>query len=222
MLNDIEGAVAAAFEGDTRAIDVGIAEFADEAGARYRHAFLVMAGIGLDAEMAEHTNALAKQHVGWLAYVPPIAKSIVANRLFRIDYRVDGAAARTTRAHTVIVGNCGTLTGNLLLIPDAVIDDGLLDVVMMRPTGAFGWARIGTRLTLQGGARRSKVLRHVLQRVPELRALAYAQGRQFEARFSTPRLIQLDGDSFGLVERVRIRVEPGSLGVRVTRPDAGD
>lgn len=142
--------------------------------------------------------------------------------MFRLDYRIDGGRARSTRAHTVIIGNCGTLTGNMLLIPDAVVDDGLLDVVMMRPKGRFGWARIGTRLTLQGSARRSTILRRVLRRVPELRSLAYTQGRQFEARFGTPRLMQLDGDSFGQVQRMRIRVAPGALRVRVPRADDGD
>ncbi len=122
---------------------------------------------------------------------------------------------RSTRAHTVIVGNCGTLTGNMLLIPAAIIDDGLLDVVMMRPTGRFGWARIGTRLTLQGLARRSPLSRKILQQTPDLHALAYVQGTRFEARFDAPHLIELDGDSFGHITRVRVSVRPGALHVRV-------
>jgi len=219
-LADVEGSVAAAFSGQTRAVDVGIAELEDDDGRRSAHAFLVMAGIGLDAEMAENTSALAKKHLGWLAYVTPIARSIIANRLFHVDYRVDRGRVRSTRAHTIIVGNCGTLTGNMLLIPSAVIDDGLLDVVMMRPKGRFGWARIGTRLTLQGIARRSRLSRRMFRHAPDLQALAYAQGRQFEARFETPHGIELDGDSFGSIVRARISVRPGALRLR-TAPTEG-
>lgn len=219
-LGDIEGNITAAFTGSLRAVDVGVAEFDDPTGAPRSHSFVVMAGIGLDAEMAEHTSAIAKKHLGWFAYVTPIARSIIGNRLFHLDYRVDLGRTRSTRAHTVIVGNCGTLTGNMLLIPGAVIDDGLLDVVMMRPRGRFGWARIGTRLTLQGIARRSRFSRRVLERSPELHALAYVQGRRFEARFDTPHLIELDGDSFGHVTRVDVSIRPGALHVRVARESA--
>ncbi len=219
-LNDVEACVAAAFSGSTRAIDVGLAEIEHEDGRRTRHVFLVMAGIGLDAEMAEHTSALAKKHLGWLAYVSPIARSVLANRLFQLDYRVDRGRIRSTHAHTVIVGNCGTLTGSMLLIPAAVVDDGRLDVVTMRPKGRFEWARIGTRLTVQGISRRSRLSRKMFQGAPDLRALAYAQGEQFEARFDTPRGIELDGDGFGHVVRARISVLPGALNLLVA-PEPG-
>ena len=210
-LNDIAGCLYAAFSGAVRSVDVGVAELEDDNGARRTHAFMVMAGIGLDAEMAQYTSVVAKRHLGWFAYVTPIARSIIANRLFHFTYRVDEGRARSTRAHTVIVGNCGTLTGNMLLIPAAVVDDGMLDVVMMRPKGRFGWAEIGTRLTLQGAARRSRLSRLLLLRARDLHSLAYIQGRQFEAHFETPHIVELDGDSFGRVIRVRISVRPGAL-----------
>ncbi|MEV4687983.1 diacylglycerol/lipid kinase family protein [Microbacterium sp. LWH3-1.2] len=214
-LNDIRSCVSTAFSGEDRAVDVGVVELEDETGRRASHVFVVMAGIGLDAEMAENTSAIAKKHLGWFAYVTPIARSIIANRLFHMDYRVDRGRARSTRAHTVIVGNCGTLTGNMLLIPDAVIDDGLLDVVMMRPKGAFGWARIGTRLTLQGIARRSPLGRKLLGQAPDIHELVYLQGTQFEGHFETPHIVDLDGDSFGRATRVHISVRSRGLHVRV-------
>ncbi|MGP3535630.1 diacylglycerol/lipid kinase family protein [Microbacterium sp. RD1] len=213
-LDDISACVSSAFSGAVRAVDVGVAELEDDTGARRTHVFVVMAGMGLDAEMAQNTHALAKKHLGWLAYITPIARSILVNRLFHLDYRVDGGRARSTRAHTVIVGNCGTLAGNMLLIPAAVIDDGLLDVVMMRPKGRWGWAGIGARLTLQGWARRSRFTGRLLEGSAELRSLAYAHGTRFEARFDTPHLLQLDGDSLGYVSRVRISIRPGALHVR--------
>lgn len=212
-LNDVERSVRIAFGGTTRMIDVANAELEDDSGHRSQQQFLVMAGIGLDAEMAENANDMAKRHLGWLAYVTPIARSIIANHLFHLDYRIDAGHTRRARAHTIIVGNCGTLTGKMLLIPAAVVDDGLLDVVMLSPKGRFDWAGIGTRLTIQGIAHRSRFGRGVLRLAPDLRALGYAQGRQFDVRFETPHGIELDGDSFGLVVRARITVRPGALRV---------
>jgi diacylglycerol kinase family enzyme len=214
-LNDVAASIRIAFTGRIRAVDMAVADLEDDDGARSRHAFLVMAGIGLDQEMAENTSALAKRRLGWLAYVTPIARSVIANRQIHLRYRVDGGHSRSTRAHTVIVGNCGTLTGNMLLLPQAALDDGLLDVVMMRPRGGWGWTRIGTRLTVQGIAHRSRAGRRLIQGAPALQALVYAQGRQFDVRFDAPRRIELDGDGFGPVAGARITVRPGGLRVLV-------
>ncbi|MRH30325.1 transcriptional regulator [Microbacterium sp. SYP-A9085] len=210
-LNDISASVAVAFGGATRTIDVGVAELDDDEGARRRHLFLVMAGIGLDAEMAENTGAVEKRRLGWFAYVRPIARSIIANRVFRLHYRIDDGRVHSARAHTVIVGNCGTLTGGIPLLPSAVIDDGLLDVVLMRPKNWFGWARIGTRLSLHGIAHRSAFGKGLLRLAPEIQALAYAQGRQFDVRFDVSHGVELDGDSFGPVIRARITVRHAAL-----------
>lgn len=216
-LADVERSVAAAFSGAERAVDIGLAELEHENGVRTSHVFLVMAGMGLDAAMAENTSRMAKKRLGWLAYVSPIARSIISNRRFHLDYRIDGGRVKSTRAHTIIVGNCGTLTGNMLLIPSAVVDDGLLDVVAMRPTGFFSWARIGTRLTLQDAARRFRVSARV-RRGPDFHGLTYAQGKRFEARFDTPHAIELDGDLFGTVTRVRITVQEAALRLRTPTP----
>ncbi|NUL45390.1 transcriptional regulator [Cellulosimicrobium funkei] len=210
-LGDINASVSAAFGGTTRPIDVGMAELEDPAGNRSSQVFLVMAGIGLDAQMAQNTSALAKRHLGWLAYVSPIAQSLLANRSIHLRYRVDGGRVRSARAHTIIVGNCGTLTGSMLLLPAAQPDDGLLDVVMLRPKGRFDWARIGTRLAVQGVAHRSRFGRSMLQLAPEMQALAYAQGWDFTVRFEVPHGVELDGDSFGSILAARITTRPAAL-----------
>ena len=62
---------------------------------------------------------------------------------------------------------------------------------------------------------RSPLSRRLLQQTPDLHALAYVQGTRFEARFDAPHLIELDGDSFGHITRVRVSVRPGTLHVRV-------
>lgn len=66
---------------------------------------------------------------------------------------------------------------------------------------------------VQGVARRSRFGRSMLQLAPDLHALAYAQGRQFDIRFEVPHRVQLDGDSFGSILAARITVRPGALKV---------
>lgn len=212
-LADIDACVRTAFRGTVRRIDAAVADLDGDAGNRSTHVFLVMAGIGLDAEMATNTSVKVKRHLGWFAYVTPIARSIIANRLFNLHYSVDSGRERSARAHTLIVGNCGTLTGNMLLLPAAVVDDGLLDVVMFRPKNWFGWAKIGSRLATHQIAHRSRFGRSIMSITPALKALAYNRGRRFEVRFEVPHSVELDGDSFGRTVGARITIRPAALRV---------
>lgn len=215
LRSGLAAAVRTAFTGSDRAIDVGVAELEHEDGASTRHVFLVMSGIGLDASMATGTNSVLKRRIGWLAYADPISRSVLGNERFTMHYRVDGAPERSIQAHTVIVGNCGTLTAGLLLLPGAQVDDGVLDVVLLRPQGFWQWLRVGSRLTVGGVLHRTNAGRVVLRAAPRLRAMEYVRARRLAARFDTPQHIELDGDSFGTVTAARIGLRPRALLVRV-------
>jgi diacylglycerol kinase family enzyme len=214
-LNDITASVRTAFTGADRPIDVAVAEFEREDRSRETNAFMVMAGIGVDANMAANTNSALKKRIGWLAYTDPIARSVVKNQQTHMSYEIDDGRPRSIRAHTVIVGNCGTLTANILLLPDAEIDDGLLDVVMLRPKGAGGWLRVATRLVLNRFTHRTKAGRLTLRFTPNLDALQYRRATRLVVRFPDPQEIELDGDSFGSVVAARVTVRHGALLVRV-------
>lgn len=218
LMTDIETSVRTAFDGDLRTIDVGLVELEHPDHSISTHALLVMSGVGLDAKMATDTSAALKQRIGWLAYAHPISRSILRNEQFLLRYRVDGGRERSVRTHTVIVGNCGTLTGGMVLLPDARPDDGLLDVVLLRPRGFWQWLRVGLRLGVAGILHRSRAGRVILRATPDLRMLQYVQARKLTARFDRPQGIELDGDSFGDVTAVTITLRPRGLRVRTPRP----
>lgn len=224
LMADIEASVHTAFTGTARAIDIGVVELEHEDRRAETHVFLVMTGVGLDASMAADTNSVLKRRIGWLAYADPISKSVLRNEQFSMRYRVDGGPERTVRAHTVIVGNCGTLTAGIRLLPDARVDDGLLDVVLLRPKGFWQWLHVGSRLGAAGILDRSRGGRVIRRAVPQLRALRYIQARMLTARFDHPQHTELDGDSFGSVASVAITVRPGGLTILVPdrRPPSPD
>ncbi|GAA1412837.1 hypothetical protein AUR04nite_34770 [Glutamicibacter uratoxydans] len=173
-----------------------------------------MSGVGLDADMASATSTRLKKYFGWIAYSVPIAQSVFAHRLFSLTYSIDEHKQKSTRAHTVIIGNCGTLSGNMLLIPTARLDDGLLDVALMRPTRRWGWARIAAKLALQGLMRRSVLGQEIIADAMTHDSLSYLQGDRFDATFSIPRILELDGDSFGLVRQISARILPDALRIQ--------
>ncbi|MFT4028959.1 MAG: diacylglycerol kinase family protein [Protaetiibacter sp.] len=215
----LEATVDIAFSGRDSAIDVGVVEVDRPDGSTETHSFVVMAGLGLDAKMIANTNPELKKRVGWLAYVDAIGRSLVDKEVLRIRYRLDGGEERSTRAHTVLVGNCGTLPGNIQLLPEAEIDDGLLDIVALRPEGFGGWARVWVGIVWENGVlRRSQVGRKLLDmRQKPVRALRYLRGRLIEGRLDRPEEFELDGDEFGLITAFRARVDPAGLVVRLPR-----
>ncbi|WP_260980092.1 diacylglycerol/lipid kinase family protein [Agrococcus jejuensis] len=216
-LTDLPRAVASAFTGTDRQVDIAFAAMRAADDTITRKAFLVMAGIGLDAKMAAETDPALKSRIGWGAYVDPIARSILGNAQFGLRYRIDRGRSRALTAHTIIVGNVGTLTANLLLLPDAVVDDGLLDVVVFKPKGAWGWMQIASRFTTNGMFQATRPGRWVLRKTPDLNALRYTQGHRFEARFDEPQLLQLDGDSVGEIVGISLTIVHKGLTLRMPR-----
>lgn len=211
-----EEAVRAAFYGRNRPIDLGVLSIVREDDSEDEHVFLVLAGMGLDARAISATRATLKKRLGWLAYVDAGVRTMLKDRPLQIHYSVDRSPLKSLSVYTVMIGNCGLLPGGVLLIPDAKLDDGLLDVVALRPLGAFSWLRIWHKIGWENGVlRKSKVGRRVIDLVNDTRHVTYLRSQTYSLSVATPEPIQLDGDDFGLALAARGRVDPGALIVRV-------
>lgn len=215
-LDDLERSVEVAFSGEDRAIDIGVAQYEREDGEREEKAFLVMAGVGIDAQMVVNTNSALKDRVGWLAYVDAIARSVLDRNRLHIRFEVDDGQTVRMRVHTLLVGNCGSLPGNLLLLPEAAVDDGVFDIVALRPNGVLGWVQIWFKIVWENGVlRRSSAGRKLLSITKEVRTLRYLKGRRLTVRIDEPTEFELDGDVFGEVVAFRTTVDPAALRVRL-------
>jgi YegS/Rv2252/BmrU family lipid kinase len=187
---DVAGAVAVAQNGRDRRIDVGVA--GDQR-------FVVMAGMGFDAEMLADAPDRLKSAVGWPAYVVSAAGHLLKpRRTFTLI--MDGGEPLVRRGRGVLVGNLGRLQGGLPLLPDAVPDDGLLDVAVIRPTGLISWALLATA---------------VLLRRQDARRLETFQAKVVVVRSEHALATELDGDLQGDRDRLEISVLPGALTLRV-------
>jgi len=215
-LADIPESVHTAFTGHDRRIDLGFVEIERADGSQEEKAFVVMAGIGLDAKMAANTDPELKKRVGWLAYIQPIIAAIRDKERVRVRYTIDDGPELSMTVHTVMVGNCGTLPGNVLLLPEAAIDDGVFDIVALRPKGFFGWVQIWTRIFWENGVlHRSSVGRKLAGMTREVRALRYIKAATIRARLDHPEGFELDGDDYGEAIALRARIEPNGLLVRI-------
>ena len=199
-----------------RGIDLGLVDITREDGEHERTVFLVMTGLGIDAKMIANTSSSLKKRLGWLAYIDGSIRALPKVKPVKLKATLDDSPWRTFSAHTVIVGNCGTLPGGILLIPDAKPDDGILDIVALRPEGPFGWLKVWNKLTFENGVlRKSAVGRRIIDLTHDVRSVTYRRGKDMRVQLEEPEEIQLDGDDFGLAVGLHIWVDPGALTVRV-------
>lgn len=187
--------------GRDRQIDVGriVIDRTGDGSDLSEHVFLIMCGLGLEAEMLAGTPERLKSKIGWPAYVASGAR-YVWRPTVRTRVIVDGKDLGSKPTTTVLVGNCGQLTGGVRLMPWASFDDGQLDGVWMSARNLRQW----------GG-----LVRSVLTRRNDGARVHHLPGRHFEIRADEPRTVQVDGDILGEAVGMDVRVEPGALRVRV-------
>jgi YegS/Rv2252/BmrU family lipid kinase len=117
---DPETACAVLARGRTRWIDV-----ADVDG----RAYLGIASAGFDSDVQDIANA-TRLPLGRLVYLYATLRALAGWRPAGWTVVVDGAT-HAFRGFSVAVANSGVYGGGMRLAPDAALDDGLLDVVML-------------------------------------------------------------------------------------------
>ncbi len=94
--------------------------------------FVQLAGIGLDAQVVKETSLAFKRSFGPLSYLVSAAQ-IAARRPPRLHLECDDAA--TKEGSFVLLGNGRLYGGPFPFFKNAVIDDGLLDVIVFKQLG---------------------------------------------------------------------------------------
>jgi YegS/Rv2252/BmrU family lipid kinase len=195
----LQAAVDVALNGQDRTIDL-VRVWGD--GLPDNEHYLVMAGMGFDAAIMEGASEQLKAKVGWLAYVVSALKSLMFPAV-RLEISVDGGPWTKHRARTVVIGNVGYLQAGMPLLPDASIDDGILDVVVLHPQRFLSWIPLAVRV-LSKHKRTDDTINRLTGRTVSVRAST-----------DTPR--QLDGDSIGVGREMHAECIHGKLQVRVPR-----
>jgi len=200
------GALATAFGGHERRIDLAAARLAGAAGradAARTLTFAAMAGIGLDAEVVAATPRLLKRRAGWLAYAAAGAAHLPGRGAW-FTVRLDDREPLARRARCVVVGNAGLLPGGFALLPRARLDDGVLDVGILAPVGPAGWVRVAHRVVTGGGRDGPQLETH--------------RARRIEITAETPLPREVDGEVIAPGCSLTVTLLRRSLTVRVPPP----
>jgi len=163
-----------------------------KAGSRY---FLLMAGIGFDAEVTATlgNGSRRKQQLRILPYVLRTVQVLPKYRGARIEIELDGRRERHD-ALMVLASNTRLYAGLGKPSPSAVANDGMLDVRVFRGRGPAQSVRHIARFLLQSRSGDSETIR----------------ARRITVNASPPLAVQVDGDSIGNTP-IEISVQPQAL-----------
>ncbi|MER5426820.1 diacylglycerol/lipid kinase family protein [Streptosporangium roseum] len=195
---DLPEAVRIAFHGESRKIDLG--------KVNGEH-FAVMAGLGFDAEMIKDADRGLKDKLGRAAYVWTGLRH-VRGELVRMEVKLDGVKWFEGEASCLLLGNVGTITGGIEAFDDARPDDGWLEIGVTTAKGPIQWARVLGRMSA-GRSDESPFVR-------------MTRARKIDVKLSAPMTYELDGGAKDSVTRLKAKVVPGGITVRVPVPDSPD
>jgi len=193
--NDLHACWEAIEHGSTREIDLWRAN---------QHHFVQLAGVGLDADIIEHTTWEMKRAFGPMSYVIAAARQM---RQFRAPLVVRPEGFDPIAGTAVLFGNGRHYGGPFKIFPDASIDDHLIDIVVFRKHGYRELLKFLRAVAITGYG--------------DSDSICYLQAPSVVVVSGAAAPVEVDGD---LVDKtpVTVRRSRFPLRVAVPAPAAGD
>ncbi|MBM7618163.1 YegS/Rv2252/BmrU family lipid kinase [Bacillus tianshenii] len=125
---DHEGALNRILTGKVKTMDLG------KVGQEY---FITIAGIGFDGKVAKVTNEskmkklLNKMSLGSLSYIYSLIKVLITYQPTTLTIKIDERIHRFSEVWMISVANLPFYGGGIKICPDAIADDGLLDICIL-------------------------------------------------------------------------------------------
>jgi YegS/Rv2252/BmrU family lipid kinase len=179
--------------GEPRQLDLG------QVGA---NTFIGIASCGFDSDANRVANE-ARVVRGNLVYAYGAIRALLGWKPARFEITLDGGEPRSLRGFTVAAANSKAYGGGMFLAPDASLDDGMLDVVLVGEVPKLRFMRL-LPTVFKG--------EHVRQ--PNVEVL---RAREVEIHADRSFALYADGDPIGELP-VTVRTLPGA--VRVIVPKA--
>ncbi len=189
----IPDACTAIVKGETRVVDVG--KIND-------HVFLEVAGIGLEAALFPAAEEI--KHRGLLSNIHGAIRGLKTLLDFKptlLRISIDKSQRQSYRALQVTICNAPFYGAHMQIAPEALMDDGLLDVVIYRNFSKFEYLRHA--ISISQGKR------------PYQPKLKYLRAQSLRVDADQPMEIQADGELLGNTPAF-VTVLPGALRVRVS------
>ncbi len=191
---DPAGACAVVAGGAVRALDLGLVEPVHDGPPR---AFVGIASVGFDSDANRIANE-APSWLGGLVYAYGALRALISWRPARFELELDGGERHSFSGYSVAAANSRAYGGGMYAAPDAMLDDGMLDVVAIE--------RVSRLRFLANLPRVFKGTHVTLQSVKVFRS------SQVKITSDRPFQMYADGDPVGALP-VRVRALHGAVSV---------
>lgn len=158
--------------------------------------FLLRIGMGFAARKVEIADRDLKNRYGVMAYSIGALKALTDTEQANYRMNLDGEVFES-KGFSCLVDNAGNIGFAGLGLKSILVDDGLLDVIIIRDTRVRTWIAVGAGI---GGAKLN----------PEY--IVHRQAREITIEADPPQPVQMDGELAGETP-VTIQVVPGYVGI---------
>lgn len=184
---DLKTALSQLTKGNTRKIDSGTVN---------GKSFFCTSGTGFDAHIGKLFAGLKTR--GLKMYVKLIIQEFFSYKPKIYSITIDGKQFSKT-AFFITVGNAGQFGNNFYIAPDAKLNDGLLNIVVLKPFSIF--SSVGL------------LMRILMKKTSQSRFIETYTGKEIIIERETPDSIHCDGEPDMQESRLNYNILPNSLQV---------
>ena len=125
-------------ETPARLIDAGRVSFVADDGSQAERHFVNIVSFGFSSDVARQANASSKRLGGRMAFLSATVRSLVSYDHVDVVLSVDDQPERRMSVLLAAIGNGRFFGGGMRICPEALLDDGLFDLVTVGNLGRVG------------------------------------------------------------------------------------
>jgi YegS/Rv2252/BmrU family lipid kinase len=118
-----------------RTCDVGHFTCADDKGGNIERYFINIADFGVGGEAVERVNKTTKAFGGFASFLYGAVSTLLTYKSKKVKIQVDESYSDEILINNVVIANGQYFGGGMWVAPNAVIDDGLFDVLIFKHMG---------------------------------------------------------------------------------------
>ena len=159
-------------------------------------AFFCTAGVGFDAHIATEFATSTKR--GFLTYFETTIKEFFSYLPQNYKITIDGKIIET-KAFLITIANAGQWGNNVFIAPEAKLNDGILNISILKPFSNFALPMIGIKL--------------FSKKIHSSESLQSEKGKHIEIEFNGELPVHYDGEPMMVSNKISVSIMPMALKV---------